>query len=505
MSVGPCPDRTPPSAVAAGGGAGPDYPAPMRTSLGLLVSLAALAAWVPAAFAQTPARAVSAIPATLRFSIDPSSTFSASQTFDESLQATDKLGFIVTFPAEIGRDSTLTVAGPGTISAPQMTYDFSESGASFNVACSGSVPMPAGQPAATASSQSPQVLTVQSLTDVDQSGQSGFGTCYGTGPEGDSFDGRGDAASLVGAFGPSLPDVLAAKVTLPAGALDKGWYRASLTSASDALAQLPTSCGDEYGIAADKCQMTLHWTGEVWITADSCHYGLFNFSQAPDCVGPKDKQAAQDEVDADRGKQATREKTVQAVCLKVGSPGGRFRNPNDRSPPQAEAAATCAGAALADQAIKAQDRSLQQIADDPADPHFTTVAMPRVAGAATIARVRRVLPQLGAWLLREAQVAAQLTAASTSMNRASGAAAAGASADTSMQQAAFGKDARRAGALLAGERSLAAAAARELRGLHGQPAERLAAMRRLAAEIGGAATLTNGRQLGAALSSVGRG
>jgi hypothetical protein len=96
---------------------------------------------------------------------------------------------------------------------------------------------------------------------------------------GNSADLGPDAANLSGAFGPSLPDVLSARISLPADALKSGTFTKAVSSA-DAVAQLPGSCADQFGEPDGACPMSLSWSGTIKITVP-CGVVTFSEGDAP--------------------------------------------------------------------------------------------------------------------------------------------------------------------------------------------------------------------------------
>lgn len=96
---------------------------------------------------------------------------------------------------------------------------------------------------------------------------------------GNSVDLSSDAANLSGAFGPSLPDVLSAHISLPADALKGNTFTQAVSNA-DALAQLPSSCADQFGEPEGQCPMSLSWSGTIKITVP-CGVVTFSEGDAP--------------------------------------------------------------------------------------------------------------------------------------------------------------------------------------------------------------------------------
>ena len=122
-------------------------------------------------------------------------------------------------------------------------------------------------------------LTVQSVTSVDQNNQGGQISCQGTDQFGNATDLSADAANLAGAFGPSLPDVLSARFSLPPEALKSGTFTKAVSS-TDAVAQLPSSCADQFGLPEGQCPMSLSWSGTIKISVP-CGVITFSDGDAP--------------------------------------------------------------------------------------------------------------------------------------------------------------------------------------------------------------------------------
>ena len=116
---------------------------------------------------------------------------------------------------------------------------------------------------------------MQSITSVNQNDQTGQVNCQGTGPLGDSVDLSADAANLAGAFQPYLPDVLSARITLPRRAQERLVTQAVGNSA-DGVAQLPSSCADQFGLPEGQCPMSLSWSGTIKISVPC---GVMSFSE----------------------------------------------------------------------------------------------------------------------------------------------------------------------------------------------------------------------------------
>jgi hypothetical protein len=437
------------------------------------------------------------IPAHVTFSVF-GGAFTGALTFNGASNASDSFGFVVTYPAEIEEDGTLAVTGPGTYMAGfPGTYHYTDS--TYSVDCRGTIPLGAGAaaPTATVSATSPQTLVVQSVTAVDQNGSSGFETCQGTAPgSGEPFDGSGEAASLVGAFAASLPDVFSAKITIPSGRLDGGFYEHDVTSSVDVAAQLPPSCADQFGVPQGSCQMTLSWTGTVRISADNCRRNIFSIT----CIGPRDKQDAKSDLDSMHANDPAVNGSVQQICSSTRGP--RFRDPNNPGNPSV-GFAMCGGASAWRSARRSEEKQDEQVIADPPDPAYSKVATPHVNDKRAIEKVKRGLPRFAAWIHREDVLDATLIAMTTALNRASGAALAGATGALTSQETAVAHYAQQAGALMRSEPAVAGAAARELRRLQGSRGAHAVA-RRLAALVDDPKVLASRVSFGRALETTGK-
>jgi hypothetical protein len=202
---------------------------------------------------------------------DGTGTFSATNgAGTDSPEHSDvALKWSTTYVGDMQPDGSITFQASGSgeglqTTAPSPgTFHFTSSG-SRTADCTGPLPTAPGPPDPVATLDS-GTLTVQSVTTVDQNNQTGQINCAGTGPMGDSVDLSADAANLSGAFAPYLPDVLSARISLPADALKSGSFTKSVSS-SDAVAQLPGSCADQFGEPDGQCPMSLSWSGTIKIS-----------------------------------------------------------------------------------------------------------------------------------------------------------------------------------------------------------------------------------------------
>jgi hypothetical protein len=205
---------------------------------------------------------------------DGSGMFSATNGMgtDTPEHADVALKWSAVYTGTLGTDGSLTLqaaagsaTGEGglTTAPPPGAFHYTSTGL-FMADCSGPLPLAPGAPSPAAAADG-GVLNVQSVTSVDQNDATGQVNCQGTGPQGDSTDLSAQAANLAGAFGPSLPDVLAARIDLPAEALKSGSFTKDVSSA-DAPAQLPSSCSSQFGEPEGQCQMSLHWSGVIQIS-----------------------------------------------------------------------------------------------------------------------------------------------------------------------------------------------------------------------------------------------
>jgi hypothetical protein len=215
----------------------------------------------------------------------PFSATNGAQT-DAPEHVEDALQWSVTYLGKLAADGSLTFQPSGglgeggiTTAPPPGTYHFTDNG-NFKADCSGQLPLAPGAPASVASVSGGK-LTVQSITAVDQMNATHqFDACQGTDSNGLTQDESDQAANLAGAIQPNLPDVLAAKIDLPADALKTGTFTKSVTG-SDAPTQLPASCAAQFGWPdPGQCQMTLNWTGTIRIDV-LCGQVTFSEGTAP--------------------------------------------------------------------------------------------------------------------------------------------------------------------------------------------------------------------------------
>jgi hypothetical protein len=250
---------------------------------------ALLAAIVLPAVAVAPASADAPTPPlTVLLEFDGTGTFSATNPAGtDNPEHTDvALKWTTTYVGKVQSDGSITfqATGPGpggevfqtTAPAPG-TYRFTSIGATTGD-CAGTLPASPGAPAPEASAAG-GTLTVQSITSVDQNNQTGQVSCQGTDMFGNSVDLSADAANLSGVFEPSLPDVLSARISLPADALKSNTFTKAVSNA-DAVAQLPNSCADQFGEPEGQCPMSLSWSGTIKITVP-CGVVTFSAGEAP--------------------------------------------------------------------------------------------------------------------------------------------------------------------------------------------------------------------------------
>jgi len=243
-----------------------------------------LAVIVLAGVSATPASAATA-PLKVVMEFDGTGTFSATngaQT-DSPEHSDVALKWTTTYAGDLQPDGsiTFTATGPGAPtevlpgSAPtDGTYHFTSSG--LNTAdCSGSLPAAPGASDPVATLDSNGTLTVQSITSADQNNETGLVNCQGTDMFGNAVDLSADAANLSGTFAPSLPDILTARISVPPDAIKNGTFTKAVSS-SDALAQLPGSCADQFGEPEGQCPMSLTWSGTIKITVPC---GVVDFSE----------------------------------------------------------------------------------------------------------------------------------------------------------------------------------------------------------------------------------
>ena len=215
---------------------------------------------------------------------DGTGTFSATnQAGTDSQEHADvTLKWSTTYAGDLQPDGSITFQATGasgggevlgSTAPPAGTFHYTSIG--FSADCSGSLPTAPNPPNPVATLDS-GTLTVQSITSVDQNNQAGQVNCQATDPQGNPIDWSADAANLAGAIEPYLPDVLSARITLPPDALTNGTFTQAVSSASDAVAQLPGSCADEFGVPEGQCPMSLSWSGTIKISAPC---GVVSFSE----------------------------------------------------------------------------------------------------------------------------------------------------------------------------------------------------------------------------------
>ncbi|MGZ4256215.1 MAG: FecR family protein [Gaiellaceae bacterium] len=235
----------------------------MRRHLSSFVRLAVAAAALVAAGtltgAATPARGSAAPPLPITVKFTATGTFSATlqagsppDTVSEALQWASEL------PATIDADGTITPTGYGTLTDGPGTFTYQDP--TYSVSCTGALPVASGA-APPVLAVNGSTITAQSFTAVDQDGSSGgYDSCQGIAPgSGLPYDGSQDAANLAGTMDEYMPDVMSAKVDVPAKL--SGIFTKQVTNA-DAPAQLPSSCDDQFGVP---CSMSLHWSGQVQV------------------------------------------------------------------------------------------------------------------------------------------------------------------------------------------------------------------------------------------------
>jgi hypothetical protein len=267
---------------AAGKRGGWPVAAALTTALLIGGALAASAS------ASASASTAASPPLTVLLEFDGTGTFSATNGAgtDTPEHSDVALKWVTTYVGKVQPDGSITfqATGPGpggevfqTTAPPPGTYHFTSMGLT-TADCTGTLPA-APEPPAPEASATNGMLTVQSITAVDQNNQTGQVSCTGTDMFGNSVDLRSDAANLSGAFGPSLPDVLSAHISLPADALKGNTFTQAVSNA-DALAQLPSSCADQFGEPEGQCPMSLSWSGTIKITVP-CGVVTFSEGDAP--------------------------------------------------------------------------------------------------------------------------------------------------------------------------------------------------------------------------------
>jgi len=220
---------------------------------------------------------------------DGTGTFSATnQAGTEQPEHADvALKWSQTYAGDLQPDGSITfqatgAGAPGEVlqtPAPAVgTYHFTTNNALDTADCSGSLPAAPSPPDPVATYQG-GTLTVQSITSVDQNNQTGQIHCPGIDQFGNAIDDSGEAANLAGAFENYLPDVLGARISLSADELKSGTVTKSVSS-SDAVAQLPGSCADQFGVPEGQCPMSLSWSGTIKVSIP-CGVITFSDGDAP--------------------------------------------------------------------------------------------------------------------------------------------------------------------------------------------------------------------------------
>lgn len=228
-------------------------------------------------------------PLQVLLTFDGSGTFTAGNQLqsDSPEHATVALNWSTTYTGTLNPDGSLTLKAAGgsasgeggqTTAPPPGTFHYTSRGL-FTADCNNlPLPLAPGAPSPVAGA-SGGTLNVQSVTAVDQNNQTGQVNCQGSDNLGNPFDFSAQAANLAGTFGPSLPDVLAARVSVSADELKGGTFTKAVSNA-DAPAQLPASCSDQFGEPPGDCQMSLHWSGTITITTP-CGEVDFSEGDAP--------------------------------------------------------------------------------------------------------------------------------------------------------------------------------------------------------------------------------
>ena len=125
------------------------------------------------------------------------------------------------------------------------------------------------------------MITAQSVTLIDQDGSSGgYAGCQGSAPgSGLPFDGSSQAANLVGAMDPQMPDVMTGSAQLPGPVANTTVLPVSSASAPQ---QLSNSCADQFGTS--DCTMSMSWTETITITP-ACGTITFSERKLPSLMG----------------------------------------------------------------------------------------------------------------------------------------------------------------------------------------------------------------------------
>jgi hypothetical protein len=419
-----------------------------------VVSLAVVAAWSPgAAGAAGGGSAVRVVfEGTGQYTVDQTYTGPGGQCTTHDVWT---LSWTSTFHTTIddngilkGAVGALTSASPGSAN---MTVGGICTYHNAVPPCTAALSTPASSPTLTVSGTDPERIEAQSIASAINfscsSPQDGF------------IVGRDS-----GVFDASIPDSMSAIADIPSTQMTPG--TSVPVSSAGAPGQVTSPCTG-VGVAVSgntACTATLQWDGTITISAD-CITG--NDSGAPWCIRKQQKDEAQKAAD---DYEAAHQRDIESFKGLGCGPGAS--NYDSR-----EVAFACA-AVSAKNIYDAQMAShYQQLANDPPDPNFASVAKPTVVRLPTLRALTRRAPHFARLARNYAHVAALVKALVTAQNRASGAFLAmtqgNASAATALraQDAAVRAYASGAERILRSQRALARKASRELRrlGPHNRP------------------------------------
>ncbi|MGH2885203.1 MAG: hypothetical protein ACRDPA_21270, partial [Solirubrobacteraceae bacterium] len=324
----------------------------------------------------------------------------------------------------------------------------------------------------------------------------------GVAPPGCNSAAQRDASVL----GSILPGALTASGTLPAHALDEGGSYSAPVSSAQASPQAPSDCtaSGQPATGTLACGSTLSWSGTVTFSPDCRKAGDTN-TALPLCIKEKAKQDASQAAKFDHEMWKGDNWAYGVNC-----------KPHDFTEVgwMTGGAGACVGARLTLAREQSDYEHDTQIADDPPDSSYTSVARPRLAHANELKKLRRFFPATYRLMRRYAQIAGLVGAVVTAQDRASGAFEALSSGNeqaagylAKQDQAELG-DASHAARLLGGQHPLALRAAAELRrrasGVHGRGAKLIAKnLRRLASTLTSKRALRADRLAAAALGEIG--
>ena len=292
---------------------------------------------------------------------------------------------------------------------------------------------------------------------------------------------------------PVLPDSLRAVTTIPVSAFDRGTVTKSVSSSDPGAYQTPSDCTAE--AQADNpdvtsCTRTNNWSGTLTITPD-CASGTA--TGAPWCIKKKEK---------DDWAQSAKDWKARQTYLDGMANMSECDKPAGTVNSDPENKWNCAAQNIARGTAKSMAQADQNLANDPPDMTFDTVAQPDAVALHRLGPLKKHGKHFVTLETRYAKAAALMRALLVSQDRATGAFLAmsqgtDASSALAKQNAAVLSYARQAAKLLNGQGKIAAKAAREAR-THGKRGKKIAALL-----VSARAAKADSRTAGA-LSAIGR-